>query len=84
MRKEGVIINNWYDIGLKLLNDYAKLDVMEKDNPGKSEECCTEMFKIWLERNPDASWNQLITVLEGIELNTAAKNIKSYLCKSVY
>lgn len=84
MRKEGVLITKWYSIGLNLLDKHGKkLDVIEGDNSRSSEDCCTEMFKTWLEYNPKASWKQLIAVLERIELNTAAKNIKSYICKLV-
>ena len=55
------------------------LDVIKKDNT-ESEECCTKMFKIWLDRKPDAGWSHLIATLEKIKLNTAAKKLRLTVC----
>ena len=78
MRNEGNIVLHWYDIGVELLgNEDAVLDVI-KENTADAKECCTKMFQTWLERNPDASWNQLYTTLEKIKLASAAFKIKSY------
>ena len=76
MRNEENIIIHWYDIGLELLDD-GILDLI-KDGAKNPEECCTRMFKTWLDRNPDASWNQLIVTLEKINLDVAAESVKSY------
>lgn len=76
MRRETGLTTKWYDIGLELLDsDTATLDLIKKNNPVDTDECCTEMFKKWLESNSDASWDQLINALYVIGLDTAAKNI---------
>ena len=76
MRRETGLTTKWYDIGLELLDsDTATLDVIKKNNPADTDECCTEMFKKWIESKPDASWDQLINALSTIGLDTAAKNI---------
>ena len=36
---------------------------------------CTEMFKEWLARKPDASWDELIKSLDNIKMNTAARDV---------
>ena len=77
MRNETNIIIHWYDIGLELLDD-GILDLIKDGASGNAEKCCTRMFKTWLDRNPDASWNQLIGTLKKIKLNAAAESVKSY------
>jgi len=77
MRCEEGVVTKWYDIGLELLDsDTTALEIIKKNNQNDQEECCTGMFNKWLESKPDASWNQLITALRKIELNTAASNIE--------
>ena len=76
MRHETGLIDKWYDIGLELLdNDTTALNVIKKNNPNDIEECCTEMFKKWLESNPKANWDKLIVALTTIGMDTAADNI---------
>ena len=73
MNSEGDVITKWYDIGLQLLDsDNGVLDVIKKDYPNDNENCCTEMFKKWLQRRPDANWRQLAEALTSVNLNTAA------------
>ena len=79
MRKQPNIVIHWYDIGLELLDkDGGKLDLIKIDSTGNTEECCTIMFRTWLDRKPNACWNQLITTLKKLELNSAAEFVKSY------
>ena len=44
-----------------------------------------EMLELWLSRQPDATWNQLIKALRapGIELNSAASEIEGMLLPSI-
>jgi len=83
MRHEVGVVTKWYDIGIELLDsNTAALEIIKKNNQNDPEKCCTGMFNKWLESKPDASWNQLITVLREIKLNTAASNIEKgkYRC----
>ena len=76
MKSEADIINNWYDIGLELLDsDNGALDVIKANYPNDNEKCCTEIFKKWLQCRPDASWRQLAEALTSVNLNTAAHHI---------
>ena len=76
MNSEGDVIIKWYDIGLQLLDrDNGALDVINKNYPNDNENCCTEMFKKWLQCRPDASWRQLAKALTSVNLNTAAHRI---------
>ena len=66
------ITTRWRDLGLELVDSNKILKVIEADHPSDVNTCCRLMFEKWLERTPDASWSQLVTALNNIEMNTAA------------
>ena len=72
----------WKDLGIELLevgNDEA-LDVISNNNSDSDvEKRCSAMFRLWLDRQPNASWRQLIEKLEQLQLNYLANQIKSKL-----
>ena len=81
-----LVADKWYDIGLELLEqkDERAVNIIKKNNAGNVTECCTEMLELWLNRQPNATWNQLIKALKapGIELNSAASKIEEMLLPS--
>ena len=52
-----------------VLNNIAK-------NKRDVEDCCTELFKYWLNVSPDASWNKLLKALETMKQNSLVEKIK--------
>ena len=78
-----LVADKWYDIGLELLEqkDERTVNIIKTNNAGNVAECCTEMLELWLKRQPNATWNQLIKALRapGIELNNAASKIEKML-----
>ena len=75
MRIEDInIATKWHELGLFLFDNNTILQVIKIDHHSV-EERCLKMFQAWLERTPDASWNQLITALNMIEMKTAANTI---------
>ena len=90
MRIEGVdIVTQWRDLGLELVDSNKVLKVIEADHRNDISACCRVMFERWLEMKPNANWNELVTALNNIEMNTAADaisklfksgNSDSYLC----
>ena len=54
----------WYDLGLQLL-DQEDVSTIEADNPNNASKACTTMFSLWLQKNPSATWNSLISTLKG-------------------
>ena len=74
------VTSKWHDIGLELMDigDENELDALEAEN---DIERVKKMFKRWLEKKSDASWNDLIKVLRipHIGLHTLADDIKGKL-----
>ena len=79
------VATRWYDIGVQLLDtDSGVLDVIRGNYPKDISTCCREMFKEWLERQPDASWNQLIQVLIDIDMKTMADKVRTTVHQGVH
>jgi len=66
----------WYDLGMELLGkEYVqKLDIIKTDNQGHTENCCTEMFKYWLQTDTKASWTKLV---EALRSKAVQHNVKA-------
>ena len=79
--------DKWYDLGIELLksNDVNKLNEI-RDKHRSNFNRCTAMFFLWLERQPTASWNQLLEALrlDNIGLNTLAANIEKTLLQDEF
>ena len=73
--------SKWHDLGLELLEqeDEEILHKFKCNNPNNMDECCKEMFQLWLRKSPDATWNQLIQALKEVELNNLAATIEGML-----
>ena len=85
MRHEAGVTAEWYDIGVELLDgNIVALDEIKIRYSSDVNKCCTEMFKKWLQYNPEADWDQLASVLSEVGLTTAAKNIKSKFANKDY
>ena len=78
-----LIADVWYDLGLQLLDpeDKSRLDTIKANKPGDANGACIEMFSLWLEKNPSASWNSLITTIRGpgVEKSFVACKIEQQL-----
>ena len=71
----------WKDIGVELLGGESKdaLNVIECNNPSDVTKCCSKMFDLWLDRQPSASWRQLIQALKQVQLDRLANQFESKL-----
>ena len=73
----------WYDLGVELLaeEDVQALDEIQSNYPRDASMCCTKMFQLWLDKQPEASWRQLIEALResNIELKELANTIEQKL-----
>lgn len=70
----------WSRLGNELLEEKgaAALNVI-KSNVTESTMRCAEMFRLWLERQPDASWRRLITAMKKIRMHTLASDVEELL-----
>ena len=79
------IIVFWYDIGVELLgvDGVAELKAIRRNYHRDFQMCARKMFETWLERRPDANWNQLIQALSkpSINLSSVASIIEKMLLK---
>ena len=70
-------------MGVELLaeEDVQALDEIQSNYPRDASTCCTKMFQLWLDRQPAASWRQLIEALRepNIELKELANTIEQKL-----
>ena len=77
------ISTKWYQFGVLLEINSAKLDGIDKDYQG-SDMKTLKMFDLWLSSNPSASRKQIIDTLktESISENTIAEEYQKILIKS--
>ena len=68
-------------MGIELLGQdgTADLDVIKANNTDDVSKCCSKMLSLWLQRQTEASWNQLIEALVQVKLNRVAQEIKKGL-----
>ena len=80
------VASKWYDVGLELMEieDEFELDALKAEQ--NDIECAKKMLKCWLEKKPNASWNDLIEVFRAphIGLHTLAFEIEGKLSESMY
>ena len=73
----------WYDLGLQLLDpdDVSKLNTIRDNYTSNSNRACTEMFSLWLQKRPSASWNSLISTIRGrgVDKRNVAHKIEQML-----
>ena len=70
----------WLKLGVELLQqkDVAALEAI-KNNKTEITVCCSDMFKLWLDRVPKASWRNLIDALKQVQQNKLAFDIEDLL-----
>ena len=75
------VSSKWHDLGLELLEqeDEETLNQIKSDNPKDVNECCKEMFQLWLRKCSTATWDQLIQALREVDLNNLATKIEGML-----
>ena len=74
----------WKDLGIELLGGGSNDDLnIIKNNNSDVQDCCSKMFQLWLERQPTASWRQLIQALKQLKLNYLATQVEANLKTAV-
>ena len=74
----------WKDLGMNLMPDSeATLSKIVVNACGKVIRCCSSLFKLWLQQQPEASWGQLIDALHNAGLDNLAAEIGNKLKPSL-
>ena len=82
---EGYAIK-WRDIGLELNLTSAELDNIHVDHPNEVKERCRTMLKVWLQRDPEASWGKLLNAIQNADIHHHSGSVKTsmiFICISV-
>ena len=58
--------SKWRQLGTQLNIDQHLMDNIEHDHPNDCESCCSKMFSEWLDINPPASWEDIITAVDNL------------------
>ena len=66
------IATKWHELGLVLVDSYSVIKQIEANHRNDVSTCCRIMFEKWLDMKPGASWDELVTALNNIEMKTAA------------
>ena len=69
----------WKQLGYQLSLDQTDLNIIAANNPHDVERCCSAMFNLWLDKQPDASWEILRKALVAVELEQLASIMNQQL-----
>ena len=74
----------WKDLGIELMgkDSVAALNAISVNDRDNVIACCSSMFSLWLQRQTEASWKQLIDALIKVKLNVLASEIEKSLISS--
>ena len=65
----------WFQLGINLGLETYELNMIQRDNQG-SDQQMLQTLDVWLRREPNASWVDVVNALEEMRENKAAKNIR--------
>ena len=55
--------HEWQHFGVLLHFEQAELDIMQDNCHHNSKKCCRSLLSTWLEKYPDALWDQLFSAI---------------------
>ena len=70
------VSGQWMSIGISLRIRMERLNVIKMDNHADSRSCLLEVVRVWLQRVPSPSWSELAVVLERMDRNDLASQIR--------
>ena len=54
----------WEDIGVHLDIELGHLQTIKANHPSDASGCCKDLWKKWLELDPNATWEKLFTAID--------------------
>ena len=72
-------VKNWHMLGIYLDVPPEELKAISQQflNAEGIDRCKAELFELWLKLTPNASWDDVVSALEGISEKRLAEEIKS-------
>ena len=81
---EDVIVDNPYRLGLCLVGDERRMNIIQKDHRNDAFGALQAMFQLWLESCPRPRWMDVIKALRDIgENNLACKLEEKYVTRTL-
>ena len=71
------ISHDWYFLGLQLGLELDVLSSIQSRTSLSQDECCQEMFEVWLHIDLNASWEKLVDALDTMKCHRLAGSIKT-------
>ena len=68
----------WEDIGVYLDIELGHLNTIRANHPGDVGGCCKDLWKKWLELDPDATWDKLFTAIDDCAATSASTSTSTY------
>ena len=70
------VSSKWKTVGLNLNIKYCRLEAIEESKHYQTDDCCTEMFSIWLNLAPHTgnlplTWKSVLSAIEKVERVTS-------------
>ena len=55
------------------------LDTIRANHPGDVESCCKDLWGKWLEMNPQATWDKLLSAIDDYATTSASSSTSTHL-----
>ena len=69
----------WEDIGVYLDIELGHLKTIKADHPGDTNGCCKDLWKKWLELDPNATWEKLFTAIDDCTATSSSTATGTFL-----
>ena len=73
----------WEDIGVYLDIELGHLQTIKADHPGDTSGCCKDLWKKWLELDPNATWEKLFTAIDDCTAASSSTATGTFLINVV-
>ena len=79
---DNVKVPDWYRFSISLLNgDDQTVNMIQRDPAHQGIEAkLAEVFRIWLEKSEEPTWNAVVAVLKEMKNNRLAREIQKKFC----
>ena len=58
--------------------EIGHLNIIRANHPGDVCGCCKDLWKKWLELDPDATWDKLFTAIDDCAATSASNSTSTY------